>query len=306
MTQTALAVTQNTNLPAMSPGADEWKIIREQSEMLIKTGFLPVSIKTPEQAAAIILQGRELGIPAMAALGTINVIQQKPTISPQLMLALINRSGQLENIEITLNGESVTCTMKRKGRTAHTEVFGKVQAADMGLSGKDNYKKQAATMYRWRAVAACARTVFPDVILGLYTPDEMGAENVNAAGELIPEAATIHRLPPQPVTPVKAKEFSKSNSAIDTQITGMCKKLNIAGDSIEWSVKKLADYAGELFDCEIGSANALDAEQKEILLGDLEGRLQDLTIVTEERAAIETETVEGEVIEGETETEAVF
>ena len=111
--QTALQTTQPANLSAMSPSADEWKIITDQARMLVGTNFLPQSIKTPEQAVAIILQGRELGIPTMAALGTINVIQGKPTISPQLMLALINRSGQLENFSIENDKQTnaATCTM---------------------------------------------------------------------------------------------------------------------------------------------------------------------------------------------------
>jgi hypothetical protein len=155
---------------------DDWTVLREQADMLIKSNFLPQSIKAPEQAIAIILQGRELGIGAMAALQTINVIQGKPTISPQLMLALINRSGQLEDIKMESNATAATCMMKRKGRMPHTVKFGEVEAKNLGLFGKDNYKKQPGTMFQWRAVAMCARVVFPDVILGLYTPDEMGAD----------------------------------------------------------------------------------------------------------------------------------
>lgn len=167
------------------PDASEFGVMKETATMLVKTGFLPQAIKTPEQAIAIILTGRELGIGTMAALNTINVIQGKPTVSPQLMLALIERSGQLENIEIEPHdGNAVRCTMKRRGRSAHTEYFGHAEATAMQLNGKDNYKKQAATMYRWRAVSACARVVFPDVILGLYTPDEMGAE-VDPEGEAV-------------------------------------------------------------------------------------------------------------------------
>ncbi len=155
---------------------DEYSILRDQASVLVTTGFLPQAIKTPEQALAIILTGRELGIPTMASLNTINVIQGKPTISPQLMLALIERSGQLEDIQIEIGSEVVAVSMKRKGRTQHTEIFGFNEAKAMGLWGKENYKKQPLVMCKWRCVAACARTVFPDVILGLYTPEEMGAE----------------------------------------------------------------------------------------------------------------------------------
>lgn len=209
---------------AQPPSSGEWQIMKEQTTMLVETGFLPYTIKNPQQAMAIILIGRELGIPTMAALNNINVIQQKPTVSPQLMVALIERSGQLENM-IVKNHNSpdgvisqVSCTMKRKGRTEHTEIFGSKEANALGLLGKDNYKKQPATMFKWRAVAACARVVFPDVILGLYTPEEMGAEvEISDTEEICarPEEsrAIIVKMPepvsmPEPQTPEAKSDYS--------------------------------------------------------------------------------------------------
>jgi hypothetical protein len=94
------------------------------------------------------------------------------------MLALINRSGQLEDMEVLSGDAGFAVTMKPRGRHTHTETITKKDATALQLTGKDNYKKQPATMLKWRAVAACARVVFPDVILGLYTPEEMGAEVV--------------------------------------------------------------------------------------------------------------------------------
>lgn len=272
--------------------SDTWRIITEQSQMLLKSGFLPQSIKTPEQALAIILQGRELGIPTMAALGTINVIQGKPTVSPQLMLALINRSGQLENIEIKGDENGILCTMKRRGRTAHSEFFGKKEASDMGLLSKDNYKKQAATMYRWRAVAACARTVFPDVILGLYLPEEMGADNVNALGELIPEPATVHKLPNKSKL-VEAAKAIRAGNPLDEQIAELCSTLNKEADSIKWTSKTLSEYACEVLDLE--NYKDADDEMKNALIGDLEGRLD----ILRETAAINELNSSGHAIEGE-------
>lgn len=195
MTQ-AIAIRPETTM-------DEWSIIREQSAVLVKTGFLPQSIKTPEQAMAIILTGRELGIGTMAALQSINIIANKPTISPQLMLALINRTKEIEDISIKDDGKCCTVTMKRRGRQPHSESFSMADAAAMKtteyvngekktipLSEKYNWKQQPATMRKWRAIAACARVVFPDVILGLYTPDEMGAV-VNEEGEVIDAPAPV-------------------------------------------------------------------------------------------------------------------
>ena len=170
-------MTSNRNeLAVILP--EEWQVLTQQANALVASGFLPQSVNTVQKAVAIMTLGRELGIAAWASLTTINVIQGKPTISPQLMLALINRSGQLENMRIQDEGGTVHVMMKRVGRSEHWEAFGQADAEKMGLWGKDNWKKQPATMMKWRAVAACARVVFPDVILGLYTPEEMGANVV--------------------------------------------------------------------------------------------------------------------------------
>lgn len=153
----------------------EWAVLRQQAEALVASGFLPQAINTAQKAVAIMLLGRELGVGPWAALTSINVIQGKPTISPQLMLALINRSGQLEDMTIEDDGSACTVSLARKGRTPHRYSFSMADAQSMGLGGKDNWKKQPLIMRQWRAVAGCARVVFADVILGLYTPEEMGA-----------------------------------------------------------------------------------------------------------------------------------
>lgn len=151
--------------------------------ILVKSRMLPSSINSTEAAVAIILKGRELGIGAMHAFDSISVIQGKPTISPQLMLALIERSGQLEDMAVEEKPEACAIMLKRRGRSQQTICFDKAEATSMGLWGKGNWLKMPAVMLYWRCVAKACRRVFPDVIAGCYTPDEMGAE-VNEDGEL--------------------------------------------------------------------------------------------------------------------------
>lgn len=162
-----------------------WESFKEQASMLVKSGFLPTSINTPEKALAIAMTSKELGIPMMEGFRSINVIQGKPCVSPQLMLALANRTGQVQDIQYDSNDERCRVTITRKGRTPHTEEFGRKEATDLGLIGRDNYKKQFQIMARWRALAAALRVVFPDVVLGLYSPEEMGAEvKTNLEGDM--------------------------------------------------------------------------------------------------------------------------
>ena len=156
----------------------------ELGKVLVKSGMLPQSVKSPEAAVAIMLKGREIGMPVMESFALINVIQGKPTIAPQGMLGLIKRSGQQEDIQIEDDGEKCTVTMKRKGESQHTASFSMGDAKTMGLAGKDNWNKQPKTMRQWRAIAACARVVFPDIIGGMYLPEEMGVA-VNDDGEIV-------------------------------------------------------------------------------------------------------------------------
>ncbi|WP_034340304.1 hypothetical protein [Deinococcus misasensis] len=158
--------------------SDRFQTMCQMAEVFIRSRMLPPSIQTVEQAIVIMVKGQELGLQPLQALNGINVIQGKPTVSPQTMLSLINRSGKAEDIKFEIGQDFASCTMIRKDRTAHTERFGQKEAQSMGLLNKDNYKRQPLVMYKWRAVAACARIVFPDVIDGLYTPEEMGADVV--------------------------------------------------------------------------------------------------------------------------------
>jgi hypothetical protein len=152
---------------------DTWKLMMEQGTELIKSGFLPSSIKTPAQAIAVILTGRELGIGMMESFRGIDIIEGKPAIKPQLMLSLIYNSGVLSAIDIDSKDDRCIVSMSRKGLTPVTVSFGIPEATKLNLMWKDNYKKQAKNMFRWRAIAACARIVCPDVIGGLYMPEEL-------------------------------------------------------------------------------------------------------------------------------------
>lgn len=162
-----------TDLMNVDRQVQDWEGYRSMATQLIKSGFLPPTLNTPEKVITVVMTGRELQVPMMESLRGINVIQGKPALSPQLMLAMINRSGVLEDLKIDSQPTVCKVTMKRKGRSPFTATFGQAEAKDMNLLYKDNYKKQAQNMYKWRAISACARVVCPDVIGGLYLQEEI-------------------------------------------------------------------------------------------------------------------------------------
>jgi hypothetical protein len=175
--------------------SSEWSVMTQQARVLVASGFLPQHIKNENQAIAIMLKGRELDIPPWAALTSIHVIQGNPTISPQLMLALIQRSGLLEDIKIEGDSQKCVVMMKRKGQSPYSVTFTINDAALMGLQSKQNWKSQPGVMLKWRAISACARVVFADILLGMYTTEEINPDqSITAEGEIID-------MPIEPPTP---------------------------------------------------------------------------------------------------------
>ncbi len=181
-----------------TPTQDEWTIMNNLAETMLKSGFLPVSIKTKEQAVAIALKGRELGVPFIQAISGINIIQGKPTVSSELMLGLIFKNCPGAKIQYVQN-DNKGCAIRaaRPGQPPSTFSFTMDDASLAGVLSKDNWRKFPAAMLRARCISAMARALFPDAIMGCsYTPEELGAV-VDDDGEVIempPEEAPKPRI----------------------------------------------------------------------------------------------------------------
>lgn len=76
VTEVSTALTQQrSNQDTMLGEAAAW----------VKSGLLPASIKTPEQAVVIALKGKELSLAPMASFEMIDVIMGKPALKPELL-----------------------------------------------------------------------------------------------------------------------------------------------------------------------------------------------------------------------------
>jgi len=203
-----------SQLQSIDVAPQTWGVMREQASMLVKSGFLPSSVKSPEQAVAIMLKGREIGIPAMQAFSQINVIQGKPTVSAELMMALIYRAFPTAKIDFDkLDNDGCVIKAARPGGKQQTFSFSMDDAKAAGLTSKDNWKKYARAMLRSRAVSEMARSLFPDAIMGCsYTPEEMGA-TVNDQGEVISIVPEVSE--PEPTAKPKVTEMAAEQSADD-------------------------------------------------------------------------------------------
>lgn len=162
---------------------ESWDAKMKFADQLVKTGFLPSAVKTPGQALSIIFTGQEIGIPPMHALRSIHVIQGKPTMSAELMLALFKQRGGKAQWRRS-DGDVAELWLRHPNGDEHVETFTLEDAKRASLTSKDGWRNYPKAMLRARATSAGLRAVAPDIIAGIYDPEELGAD-VTVDGEVI-------------------------------------------------------------------------------------------------------------------------
>ena len=178
----------------MMPSQNEWSLMLDMASALVPTGFLPESIKNPQQAVAIMLKGRELGVPPMYALSNIVIVKGKPTISAEMMLALIYRDHGKRAVRIKTSDDT-QCVIEYRlegwGDTS-SYTFSMAQATKAGLTTNPTWNKYPAAMLRARCISAVARMAYPESIAGMYVPGELGeAVTVTDEGEVLSVAEVV-------------------------------------------------------------------------------------------------------------------
>lgn len=159
--------------------AEAWKL----AETFHASGLLPRGVSSPAAAFTIIATGAELGLSPMASLRSIHVIEGKPVLSAALIAGIVQRRPDLcEGFALVESTETIaTYETTRRGQAPVRMSFTLEQAQRAGLTGKDNWRKYPHAMLRARASAELARAVYPDVVGGLYDPDEIPGADVQSA-----------------------------------------------------------------------------------------------------------------------------
>lgn len=152
--------------------AESWEVC----ERISRTPFVPRALRgQPEAVLACTLYGAELGLGLMQSLKSIDVIEGRPGISAELTRALILRAGHELWVE-----ESTSARVTMGGRRRETPdgpasyvTWTIEDAKRAGLERKDNWRKYPRAMLIARATGELARTLFPDVTLGLHLSEEV-------------------------------------------------------------------------------------------------------------------------------------
>lgn len=169
----------------------------EYCQVLVDSNLLPVRKSrgaiipwTKEEVLLIVSKGIELGIPPIASLSNIHVINGNTTLSYAAMGNLLLRNGIIYRLKDDMvkfhndmiNKEDYKTTFEfirvyNGEKYTYDYTFTWSDAVKMELVKPDSsWNKQPKVMMRARALSGGARLYFPDVLLGtLYLADELNA-----------------------------------------------------------------------------------------------------------------------------------
>lgn len=147
----------------------------QYSEMMAKSQIIPKDYQgKPENVLVAVQWGHEIGLPPLQAMQNIAVINGRPSLWGDAVLALVRGSGKLEMIDERIENEVAICRVKRKGELEQVRTFSMAEAKQAGLLGKQGpWSQYPNRMLQMRARAFAMRDVFPDVLKGIAVAEEV-------------------------------------------------------------------------------------------------------------------------------------
>lgn len=161
----------------------------ELAAWIAKSDLAPRDYKDKPQNVLIAMQmGLEVGLSPMQSIQNIAVINGRPSIWGDSMLALCQNHRDFESIdENQSTNEKGVCVVKRRGMEAQTRTFTVQDAQKAGLWGKAGPWQTAPTrMLKLRARAFALRDTFADALRGLQSAEEQR--------DVVETTATVERV----------------------------------------------------------------------------------------------------------------
>ena len=130
----------------------------------------------PSQAILIMMAGKDLGLSYTQALRAFHVIEGRPALSADGMVAVCLAHKEVcEYFRVVdSSGERATVETKRVGDPARKMTFSIEEARTAGLvKAGSGWAKWPGRMCLARAKSFLARETYPDLLMGLYDDDEL-------------------------------------------------------------------------------------------------------------------------------------
>lgn len=155
------------------------------------------SIKTEQAAFTLMMLCQSEGLHPMQAVRRFHIIDGKPSMRADAMLAEFQRQGGKvawgERTDLAVEG-----TFSHPSGGSVTIRWDMDQARRAGLAGKNTWKSYPRQMMTARVISEGVRTVLPGVVVGIYTPEEV--RDFDAPAPAPVRAIEPPPAPPEPTT----------------------------------------------------------------------------------------------------------
>lgn len=195
------------------------------AEKLAKSGLMPNGLSTPEKVLVALQYGYELQLSPMVAVNNIAVINGKPSISTDLMHAIVKRSPEYAGCEwVKMTDTEAMVKVKRRTANYTEEVIGSFTIEEAKKAGLIRDKSPWVTypkrMLKHRALKFALQDAFPDILAGFQEPDEAREiaelQNKTITNE-IPESVSAGEQEKtvigEPINPAILAAFEEVNTA---------------------------------------------------------------------------------------------
>lgn len=147
------------------------------AEIIAKSDIVPKDYKNNAGNVLVAVQmGAELGLPPLQALQNIAVINGRPCVWGDSLIAIARAHPACEYINESFDDKNATaiCIVKRKGEPEQKRTFSQEDAVTAGLWGKQGpWKTNPKRMLQMRARGFAIRDVFADALRGLAVAEEV-------------------------------------------------------------------------------------------------------------------------------------
>lgn len=145
------------------------------ADMLAQSDLVPTQYRGKAGDVLVAVQwGLEVGLKPLQALQNIAVINGRPTLWGDALVALVRNSPLCEYVVETDTGDTAVCRVKRRGEPEQVRTFSQQDAKVAGLAEKSGpWKSYPKRMRQMRARAVALRDVFPDVLKGMQVAEEV-------------------------------------------------------------------------------------------------------------------------------------
>lgn len=180
---TALPAVAGSEYPSRPDPLEQLPALIQLADRIADTEFVPRALRNrPAAVLAALLTAADLGLPVTTGLRSISVIDGKPSLSAEVMRALVLAAGHsLEIVESTPTRCEMRARRAGDDEWSRPVVWDLERAEVAGLAAKENWRKYPTSMLLARCSTDICRALFPDVIAGLP-----GAEEVEDYGDAGP------------------------------------------------------------------------------------------------------------------------